>query len=299
MKPVGALKNQTIAIGIVGLSLILIQSCSPGNVVSNSAQSAVSNVGSSIGPSSPTPSADPSCAWVWADDFAPPTPFNLRPVLKNLSCSRANEGQKQNVIDSSADWTCMCSAVASTPTPTPTPTPTSSPTPSPPPSTTPVPLPSGTSCIESPNFTIDSSMQLDTIYSTSTISERSNDTPRLKGPNTIWTIRLVINSGDTSIGKSALPAISHVEAPSAQRSFRKVVISSQKCDMSSASNIIISSNSVSATEEFSVNEPGRRDTVGSPVANLATGVYYINVQNLSCPTNQYCDALLEWGWFWR
>lgn len=54
-----------------------------------------------------------SCSWNWADDFAPPRPMSQRPVLRSMACSSGNEGQKQNVTDGSADWTCGCAAGSS------------------------------------------------------------------------------------------------------------------------------------------------------------------------------------------
>ncbi len=58
-------------------------------------------------PTPPGPSAV-VCSWTWADDFSPVTPMNLRPPLRSMSCTQANVGQKQNVTDGSADWTCSC-----------------------------------------------------------------------------------------------------------------------------------------------------------------------------------------------
>ncbi len=57
------------------------------------------------------------CSWTWADDFAPPRPMNQRPVLRSVACTSANDGQKQNVTDGSADWTCNCAASPPPPPP--------------------------------------------------------------------------------------------------------------------------------------------------------------------------------------
>ena len=57
---------------------------------------------------STSPGSGGSCSWAWADDFAPPRPMNQRPVLRSMACTNANDGQKQNVTDGSADWTCRC-----------------------------------------------------------------------------------------------------------------------------------------------------------------------------------------------
>lgn len=130
------------------------------------------------------------------------------------------------------------------------------------------------------------------IPSTSTLSDRSHDQYRLLGNSTIWTVKLVVNAADTTQGKY-LAGLHFGEAPAAQRAFRKVVIARSACDMSSsAGNIVLTTNSNSGSAEFRLNEPSRS---GSNSPNLSTGVYYINIQNTSCPAGQYCDALIEWA----
>ncbi len=157
----------------------------------------------------------------------------------------------------------------------------------------PVTPPAGTACLNIPNFLKNNPLSpahnYRKIYSTSTLADASHDQYRLKGNNTIWSVPLVVNAGDTTAGK-LLAQMSFGEAPASQRAFRKMVIARSACDMSSSSgNIVLTTRSNSGSVQLAINDNSRGNTV-----QLKTGQYYINTQNTSCPTGQYCDALIEW-----
>ena len=162
-----------------------------------------------------------------------------------------------------------------------------------PPPSQPVTPPAGTACLSIPTFLRNNPLSLANsyrkTYSTSTLADASHDQYRLKGNNTIWSVPLIVNAGDTTAGK-LVAQLNFGEAPASQRAFRKVVISKSACDMSqSAGNFVIATQSNSGSVEITINDASR----GKPVT-LTTGQYYINFQNTSCPTDQYCDALVEW-----
>jgi hypothetical protein len=113
----------------------------------------------------------------------------------------------------------------------------------------------------------------------------------LIGSNTHWVVRIPVTAGDTTLNR-LVAQLNFGEAPSNQRSFRKVSLSKNLCDYTNnpGTTYLITSNSNSGSLEFRINESTRQNY---PV-ELTTGTWYFNVQNTSCASGQRCDALLEW-----
>ena len=169
------------------------------------------------------------------------------------------------------------------------------PPPPPPPTPTPPPfvLPAGFQCLDSPLHTIMASEQYAQISSTSTslLDRRQYFATRLKGNSMIWTVKIIVDAGDSTVSKAAAwfevgQGYGSGPAP------RIVTLSKNKCDTSETNNIVISGAarpSNNSTFEFSLNEPTR-----AGISGLTTGVYYLNIQNVDCGVGQGCDVLLDW-----
>ena len=109
----------------------------------------------------------------------------------------------------------------------------------------------------------------------------------LYGTTTTYIVRLTVpQSASTSGG--LLAQIAHAEAPSNQRAFRTVVLSKCAGDMTSTDAIVLSSNSIGASTEVSINDAGRG------AVNITAGTWYVNVRNNACPANQACNVLIDW-----
>ena len=106
----------------------------------------------------------------------------------------------------------------------------------------------------------------------------------------IWTVKIVVSAGDSTVAK----VLAHLEVGQGFGSgpaTRIVTLSKNKCDTSEANNFVLSGAarpSVNSNFEFTLNE------TRSGIPGLTTGVYYLNVQNISCGVNQGCDVLLDW-----
>ena len=292
------------------VATIAFQACSPGETY-NSSKNLLTQSGSSTGigdvinPNPIIPVNGASCSWQWADDFAPVTPINLRPPLKSMSCTQANQGQKQNVIDSSADWTCLCQNVV-TPTPSPTPgaTPTPTPTPTPPPAAAGVDL-----CPSIPvHYNMNASAQHirmcsgNYAYLDVGIALNSPSSPvMMAGSHMI--IKLNDAAGDTTFGR--FPVGFEYSDVGPTRGGRHVTISKTKCDYSANAIWISPSPFLSSRFEFGANSgavsllinESKAVDPGTNEQKIDTGTWYINIQDPpgSCPVGISCDVVTEWS----
>ncbi len=289
------------------VATIASQGCSPGETYSSS-KNLLNQSGSSAGADgsvNPNPSANPtnpvngpSCSWQWADDFAPPTPMNLRPPLKNLSCTQANAGQKQNVIDDSADWTCLCTAPpVSAPTPSPTP-PSATPTPTPP------PLAGADLCAGQTVYTSTPVVAggNGTLQNTRRVSGNwysdARDIPPGMSPGDIVVIPFNVAATVTTQGRFPDQISFSDQGPN--RAGRLVTVSQRRCDFSPSIALWISApaniyplggNSFSGV--FILNDTS---AAHAGMTNLTTGQWYINVKlpTGSCPTGEKCDFVMDY-----
>ncbi len=153
-------------------------------------------------------------------------------------------------------------------------------------------LPAGFQCLDTPLHTIMASEQYARISSTSTslLDRTEYFATRLKGNSMIWTVKIIVAAGDSTLAK-ALAFFEVGQGYGSGPTPRIVTLSKNKCDTSATNNIVISDAarpSNSSTFEFSLNE------TRSGVRGLTTGVYYLNIQNVDCGVGQGCDVLLDW-----
>ncbi len=302
-------------IAILTLFYFMLQACSPGDTYSVSKASL--NLSANSGgvtatpvpiPNSSNPANGPLCSWQWADDFAPPTPLSLRPPIRAINCTQANIGQKQNVIDSSADWTCLCQTPpAASPTPTPTPPPATSPTPTPTPPVTTDGCPSVTPIqyeldAASPYVKFKTGHYASQSFNVSSSGMTALSYVKLEDQTNV-VIRLNVRATDTTLGKQWPASTAYAEV-SANIGSQYITISKSKCDFS-ASAFWLTVPAPAPPEfrggsYFSINEPNRLATSGATFNNLTTGTWYINIKNFGTKCNvpydgNWCDILFEWA----
>lgn len=112
-------------------------------------------------------------------------------------------------------------------------------------------------------------------------------------------IRLTVSNTDTTVNRGA--AMLNFSDIGSLRAGRYVTISRSKCDFTGAAKWIsgrdiVSGNPVeqnSASKSFSINDPARAVTQSQ--IPIDTGVWYINIKNVSCPANAECDVVVDWA----
>lgn len=109
----------------------------------------------------------------------------------------------------------------------------------------------------------------------------------LIGTTNTYVVRLDVGASATTVGMSTA-VVSHTEGIASQRAFRSLVLSRCAGDMTSAASVPLSINSVGASIDLSINDPGRG------VPNLTTGTWYLNVKNIACTANTRCDVFIDW-----
>ncbi len=319
------LKAQLIAQGYVDQGILFCATAVTNTVVTQPPQTP---------PNPPNPGGGGACSWVWADDFAPERPMSLRPALRNISCTSANVSQKQNVTDGSADWTCACDQNTPPPPPPPPPsesggnscafgtTTLANGQSSPGYSSTSVP--SGTSCV-SKTVTCNNGTLSDPTYKYNSCSPASSGPAPVAGDNcpgepvrvvvkasekynrfysdtyvqnfmtgNNFVIALDVTDADTTVG---LPLATFGFADfRATRGGRYATISRTKCDYTNNAQWVSANfygtktpaNTVSAS--VGINGDSRPSDI-----KLTTGRWYINIQNVQCPANVSCHAVIQWS----
>lgn len=116
--------------------------------------------------------------------------------------------------------------------------------------------------------------------------------------NSNLVIRLTVLSTDTSAARGA--AMLNFSDIGSVRAGRYVTISKSKCDFTSGAKWISGRDIISGIpiEQNSASKLVSINSTSAPSQSqisVDTGVWYINVKNVSCPANVECDVVLDWA----